>query len=240
MFYRDDGEEFEEGCALYNGPTEKQRKKGKIMADDKDSGQRLKTPEFRVSYPHLFKAQQMEGAQPAKFSITMLFPKEANLKAIHRAIKAAKIAEFGSDEKKWPKKLKSAVKDGDGSKFSEKEGYAGHWVIKATTGEDYPPELFYENGKRIKTQSDIYPGCWGEAVVFCRVWKHETGGTGIHFILDAFKKTRDDESFSSRKGSAELFGFEASDDDEDDAEASEESEESFDTDSDDSDEESDF
>ena len=169
---------------------------------DKDK-QRLITPTFRVSYPHVFKASGMKGAEP-KFSITMLFPKNADLSGLKRAMKQAKIAQFGPDESDWPDDLESPVVDGDSKKHRDKEGYKGHWAIKASSNADSKPGLVDENAEPIVDAADFYPGCYARAYIFARVW--EFGGKqGIHFILDHVQKMKDGKSFGGKKPIDQVF-----------------------------------
>lgn len=109
-----------------------------MAKEEKSKGDREKcrilTPEFRVSYPHVFKAVQFQGKGDFKFSVTMLFKKSQDLSTIKLAMKHAKIAEFGPDKSNWPDDLETPVVDGDAPKYAEREGYKGHWVIKASTG----------------------------------------------------------------------------------------------------------
>lgn len=185
--------------------------------------QRIVTPEFRVSYPHVFKAQAMPGTKnDPKFSVTMLFDKSQDLAPIKKAIKAAKVAKFGPDETKWPKVIKSPVKDGDGPAGIAKktgkrmEGYEGHWVIAASTGETSPPSVVDRNGEEILKAADFYAGCYARAYVYAYVWEFPKGsGTyGVGFILDHVQKLKDGKSFSGKKPVGEVFGALASDDSE--------------------------
>jgi len=164
--------------------------------------QRILTPEFRVSYPHMFKPSSIKGSAP-KYSVTMLFPKNGDLKALQAAIKAAKVAQFGPNKEQWPN-IESPVTDGDNPKFADKDGYKGHWAIKAISSEDQKPGLVDQNVQPILEQSKFYPGCYGRAYVFARVW--EFGGKyGVHFILDHVQKTRDGKSFGGKKPVEQVF-----------------------------------
>lgn len=164
--------------------------------------QRILTPEFRVSYPHMFKPSSIKGSAP-KYSVTMLFPKNGDLKALQAAIRAAKIAQFGPNKDQWPD-IESPVTDGDNPKFADKEGYKGHWAIKAISSEDQKPGLVDQNVQPILEQSKFYPGCFARAYVFARVW--EFGGKyGVHFILDHVQKTRDGKSFGGKKPVEQVF-----------------------------------
>lgn len=178
---------------------------------------RMITPEFRVSYPHMFKAQAPKAGDKPKYSITMLVPKNSDLTGstlngaaikLPTLIVNAKNVEFGQKEN-WPKDLESPVIDGDLPKFADKEGYKGHWVIKATSMEDAKPGLVDANMVPITDQSKFYPGCYARAYVFARVWyypdKNKPMKKGVQFILDHVQKTRDGQSFGGKKPVEQVF-----------------------------------
>lgn len=164
---------------------------------------RLLTPEFRVSYPHVFKANSIKGSKP-KFSVTMLFPKDSDLSPIKEAIKQAKIVAFGPNKDNWPEDLESPVTDGDKPKFADKAGYAGHWAIKASTNEDQRPGVVDANVQPITDPSEFYPGCYARASVYAYVWSFG-GKQGISFILDHIQKLRDGKSFGGKKSADQVF-----------------------------------
>ena len=186
---------------------------------------RVITPEFRSSYPHLFKANAVKGSAP-KYSVTMLFKKTQDLATIKEAIRNAKIVAFGPNKADWPTDLQSPVDDGDSPKYAGKEGYAGHWAIKASSNEENRPGLVDENVQPILDQSQFLPGDYARAQVFARVWEY-MGKRGIHFILDCVQKTREGKHFGGKKSAAEVFGpisgvslgAQAAGDDEDDSES---------------------
>ncbi len=164
---------------------------------------RLLTPEFRVSFPHVFKPNSIKGSKP-KYSVTMLFEKDSDLSSIKNAMKQAKIAAFGPNKSDWPDGLESPVVDGDLPKFADREGYAGHWVIKASTNEDQKPGVVDENVVPITEPSKFYPGCYARAYIYAYVW--EFGGKqGVGFILDHVQKTKDGKSFGGKKPAEQVF-----------------------------------
>jgi len=156
-----------------------------------------------VSYPHLFKANAFKGGE-AKYSVTMLFPKTADLSALKLAIKHAKIDKWGPDKDEWPEDLMSPVQDGDNPKYAANEGYKGHWAIKASSKEAQKPGLVNEKVEPIIDASEFYPGCYARAQVFANGWEY-MGKSGVSFILDHVQKTRDGKSFGGRKSAAEVF-----------------------------------
>lgn len=179
---------------------------------------RIITPEFRVSYPHVFKPQAPKPSDTPKFAITMLFPKDRELvgqspdgnpRTIKEVMRNAKLAKFGPKEN-WPKGLLSPVNDGDSEEYAEKLGYPGSWVIKATSSEDQRPTIVGpsadEYGKLIElTQpAELYPGCYARAYIFARVWEY-MGKQGVQFILDHVQKLRDGKPFGGKRPAEQVF-----------------------------------
>ncbi len=182
---------------------------------------RMITPEFRLSFPHLFKAQAPKPTDKPKFSVTMLYPKGTDMMgctlatdstpsvpiSLKQVILNAKLSEWGSKEN-WPDDLQSPVRDGDDPKFhkdGEKPGYKGHWVIKATSNAESRPGVVDSTGTPITEPADIYPGCYCRAYVYARVWEY-MGKEGVQFILDHVQKTRDGKSFGGKKPVEQVFG----------------------------------
>lgn len=175
------------------------------------------TPEFRVSYPHVFKPMQLKPTDKAKYSITMLFPKNVELlgiippgcegagtpRLLNDVIKNAKRAQW--PDGKYPANLASPVIDGDDPRFADKDGYKGHWVIKATTNEEQQPQVVDATMVKIQNAGEFYPGCYARAAVFAYAWEY-MGKTGIGFILDHVQKLRDGKPFGGKKSAENTFG----------------------------------
>lgn len=189
------------------------------MAQNKEAKDkcRMITPEFRVSYPHVFKAQAPKPGDKPKFSVTMLFPKNIELMGLDtegkpiglkQVITNAKLAEFGPKEN-WPKDLESPVTDGDDPKHADKEGYKGSWVIKASANENARPGVVDEDAVPITDQAKFYPGCYARAYVYAYVWfypdRQKPMKKGVGFILDHVQKTRDGKSFGGKKPVEQVF-----------------------------------
>jgi hypothetical protein len=174
----------------------------KLTAEEKDSC-RIVTPTFRVSYPHVFKAQAPKQNDEPKFSITMLFAKDSDLTVIKTAIKNAKLAEFGGKEN-WPRDLLSPVTDGDDPKHADKDGYKGHWVIKAACNQDQRPQVVDQNVEPIINQADFYAGCFARAHIYAHTWEY-MGKQGIRFSLDSVQKVAEGKAFGGRKAAKDVF-----------------------------------
>lgn len=198
--------------------SEKPRTKSKI--------EKVVTSIFRVSYPHLFEVGQLDK----KYSITMLASKDLkkfDLIRIKKIIFKATVAQFGPDKADWPRKLLSPITDGDSDENSEREGYAGHWIIKASSKDFRKPEVIdYPKGNPITDSATLYPGCYARAEVFARYWKY-TGKEGIQLILDSVQKIKDGKNLSGRKPAKVIFGAVAVDMDDDESDNIEDDENPF-------------
>lgn len=187
--------------------------KGKKLTEEQRQKARMVTAEFRVSFPHLFEPNAIEGSKP-KYSVTMLFDKKGNMtglcpeteapRTLQEIMKQAKINEWGPDESTWPKKIASPVTNGDSPELKDKEGYAGHWAIKCSSMVDSKPSVVDSKLKPILNAADFYPGCYADAYIFARVWEF-AGKYGVQFIVDHVRKRRDGKSLSSKKSADQVF-----------------------------------
>lgn len=180
---------------------------------------RMISPRFRTSYPHLFKPHAAKPGDKLKYALTMLYSKDESLaglasdgvtpRTIQEVIRNAKIAEFGPDKANWPSDLESPVTDGDDPKFADKEGYKGHWVIKASTGEDQRPSVVDRNMVPITDPAEVYPGCYARAYIYAYVWfypnRKQPMKKGIGFILDHVQKLGEGKSFGGKKPIEQVF-----------------------------------
>jgi hypothetical protein len=182
-------------------PTEKKKKINREKC-------RTVTPTFRVSYPHVFKPQAYRDTDKPKYSITMLFPKSADLSPLKEIIKQAKIAAFGPDKSEWPDELESPVSDGnthiDEATGEIKEGYKDHWVVKASSNEDQKPSVVDQDVEPIINQSDFYPGCYARAQVLATTWKYMRK-QGVMLILDHVQKVKDGKPFGGKMPADKVF-----------------------------------
>lgn len=163
--------------------------------------------EARMNWPRVFEPESFNGSEP-KYNITLSFPKtdQALAKKIQGAInecaEKAK-AQYGG---KLPKSFKlPELKDGD--EDFETEGYAGLYVIKASS--KYKPEIVKKATVMGKTQlvpitsaDEFYAGCYGYASV--TFFAYDTPASkGISCGLNSILKTKDGERFDGAGSSAE-------------------------------------
>jgi hypothetical protein len=149
-----------------------------------DDPMKIVTPVFKVSFPVLFEPEGYEGNEP-KYSVTMMFPKDTDIKPLRQILNQAARETFG---KNIPPKLINPLRDGDNDE--EREEYRGFWVCKALS--KYQPYVCGKNRHKVITdETEIYAGCWGRAAV--KAFGYKTGKKGLSLILLSFQKLRDDE-----------------------------------------------
>lgn len=160
------------------------------------SDTKIRTSEFRVSYPHLFHPYSFNESDTEEYSVVALFPKNTDLKKLKKAIK--KVA-----NNKWPGKNSKKIrmpefKDGDeledsnGESLKETEDKI---VINFRT-KLRKPLVLDKHRQPITDEEEIYGGCYGVAVVEPYAWENQFG-KGVSIGLQGFQKTRDGERFAS-------------------------------------------
>lgn len=158
------------------------------------------TPPFRVSFPVVFKPKSFQNQEP-KFSITMLFSEDTDLKPLKRAVKNAAVEKWGEDQSKWPKKLRLPFRDG--AEKEDMEGYGGGVIFVSATSK-IQPGLVDARRERIIDESQFYAGCWARAELIAFAYD-VSGNKGVSFSLQNLQKIRDDKPFSGRKAAEDVF-----------------------------------
>lgn len=170
-------------------------------------GESALTPEFRVSFPYVFTGQpkdkKKDGATVTvmKYSVMMLFPKDADLTVLATLVNNVMAKKFGEDKTKWPK-IRKPFRD-QAEKVEKYKGYEAGAVFAAATTETKPGVLDV-TGKRIVEPSEFYAGCYAMATIRAFYYKN-TGNEGIAFGLSNIMKTRDGENISGRASAEEEF-----------------------------------
>ena len=183
----------------------------------KEEKVKVKTPEFRVSFPKVFKAEAFKEGDEAKFSITMLFDKKAQesqaFKAMKGESKKAFVKHHGADvwEKTpkcafgWPVGYYNPFKTADKEKIEKYDGYdADTIIVRASTKFKVP--IVDESVNPFLDQDLFYAGCYAFAVVAMNPYgKPNDINKGVSFFLQGVQKTRDGEAFSGRARAEDMF-----------------------------------
>lgn len=161
------------------------------------------TPEFRVSYPYLLSPQQPmanSASKDPKYSVVMLFPKNADISKLKAAATAAIAEKWGADKAKWPKGLRSPFRN-QGEKSSE--GYVDGAIFVTATSKQ-KPGVVDASVQPVIDPSQIYAGCYARATVRAYAYSQQ-GNNGVAFGLQNFQKLREGDSLSGRMKPEEEF-----------------------------------
>lgn len=169
------------------------------------------TPNFRVSYPNVFKAKKNDLNGKDEYSIVALFPKGADLSKLKEAAKKAAVDKFGADQTKWPKNMRSPFRDqAERAKTDEatnKEilpaGYEkGAFFLNLKSAQK--PGLVNQSMEDIVEVSEFYAGCWARATINAYAYNHK-GNAGIAFGLGNIQKVKDGDPLGSRTRAQDDF-----------------------------------
>ena len=165
------------------------------------------TPEFRVSFPYVMTGQEKDQVKNGvvekvvKYSVTMLFPKDADLTVLLTLVNNVMVEKFGPDKAKWPK-IRKPFRD-QGEKAEKYKGYEAGAVFSTATS-NQKPGLLDVTGKRITEPLEFYAGCYAMATVRAFYYKN-TGNEGVAFGLSNIMKTRDGENIGGRASAEDEF-----------------------------------
>lgn len=153
----------------------------------------VSTPKFRVSFPNVFRPRKNEKNGKEEYSLMALFPKGADLSALTKACQEACEKKWGKDSSKWPKGLRSPIRD---QAEREKEGVlppecvAGAKFINMKS--NLKPGVVDQNVQVIMEESEFYAGCYARASLSAYAYDQQ-GNKGVAFGLRNVQKMGDGE-----------------------------------------------
>jgi len=147
------------------------------MADSK----KIKIKNAVLSFPTLFTPTSMEEGQIKKYSCVFMLPKEGNEK-VYKAIMEVynELATENKVKKELPNDNKFIV-DGD---TTDRDEYAGHWIIKAKN-KNRPTVIDRGRTPIVEEDGLIYGGCIANGIVEPYYYKHTSSGK--QFIIASLK-----------------------------------------------------
>lgn len=158
---------------------------------------RVRTPEFRVSFPQLFEAKSFQDGK-AKYSVVMVFDKKADISALKRAANEALVAKW-PDPKTRPK-IKTPFRDG--SEKEHLEGF-GDGVIFVTATTTRRPAIVDRSLTPITSEESVYAGCYARAMVSAFAYDWNNMNRGVSFGLHSVQFLRDGEPLAGGGGNPE-------------------------------------
>ena len=176
----------------------------------------IKTGLVRAAFvDNLYEPRAAEEGATKKYGCTLLIPKSdtQTLKALEKNIIAACVADSWGDEAKIrdlisKEVIRVPVLDGDGKQGVSKKtgerhpGYEGHFFVRVTSGENFPPQVVDERVQKIASHdaTRLKSGDYGYAVVSAFTWDHPKTGKGVTFSIGAFQKVKDGEALGGSGG----------------------------------------
>lgn len=164
------------------------------MAKDRDGlGKVTLTPEFRMSFVHLFETV-VDMQDRNVYEITMLFPKNTDLSILKTANSDLIKNKFPDEatRKQVIQQLRNPFRDGDlpNGEGNIYDGYPGNWYVRAWTKSR--PKVIDSGKMDILDSSEIYSGCWGRATIQ-PFYYNTKGNKGISYFINVVQKIRDDD-----------------------------------------------
>jgi hypothetical protein len=167
------------------------------------------SPEFRVSYPCVFKPKENNLNGKIEFSVQALFKKGQDLKVLQDAAKSAAEKKWGTDQKKWPKNLKMPFKDQanrakeENGKTIMPMGYEAGAIYMDLKNEQ-KPGIVDRNNQDIIDPSEFYAGCYARATIHFRAYS-QAGNNGVAAYLGNLQKLRDGDPLGNRMKAQDEF-----------------------------------
>jgi len=160
--------------------------------------EKIVTPKFRVSFPHVMEPAFNMQKTAKKFSVVMLFPKDTDLSKLIDIVNQAKQEKWGD---KPPKGLRSPFRDGNEKEY---EGYEDAIYASASSQESSRPGLINERKEKIIDPNEFYAGCYAIATI--KAYAYDTAGNkGVAFALHNVMKMDDGESLTGRTSAENDF-----------------------------------
>lgn len=161
----------------------------------------------RFSYANLFKPVDRNNTGRAKYSLTVLMPKDNKqlMATLNQAIEQAK--QEGLQDKfngSLPPNLKTTIHDGDGVRQDGKpygEECHGHLVMTCTTGEEYPPQVIAGKDRHPAMPDEVKSGDYGYVSVNFAPYDN-SGSKGIGSYLNNVYKTKSGKPLGTPRSTA--------------------------------------
>jgi len=174
------------------------------MSNQIDSREVVTDP-VRIAYPALFEPKPVSKDRPdvLKYQSVLLLPPDTDFAPYKAAIEAAMMETFGQvielSAKNRP--IKACADKGS----DRPQGFEDGWYyLNAKTA--FQPTLVDGKRQPIIDPSKIKPGYWCRFQLKAYGWKHQTGGQGVSFSIEAVQLYRPDEVFGGGRPVEEVFG----------------------------------
>lgn len=167
------------------------------------------TPRFRASWPHLLKKRKNDLSGKEEYSVTAIFPLNADLAPLKAAANTAMEKKFGTDRSKWPKsprspfrKCKEKWKEKDG-KMVIPPGFEDGEAVWINFHTEETPDVRDQRAMVVTEERQIYSGCWCIAHINASAYTHGQGGVSLY--LNGIQKVADGDPLGGRPDISSAF-----------------------------------
>ncbi len=164
-----------------------------------------------LSFPNLWVAKAYQNSGGKEWSCTLLIPKSdaKTMQALKTALQIAFVEILGKDMPRW-KATEShpqyPIQDGDGAKYAQYEGFAGHWAVRFKRSEvrkdgtpNDPPNVVDETATTVLNKQAVYAGVKARVKYFAYAYDNKgKQGSGVGLTLDGVQRLGDSKPFSTR------------------------------------------
>ena len=169
----------------------------------------FKTPLVRLSYAQsLYKPRAQQEGGKLKFGCTLIFDLKERAE-LEKIVAKVITDEWGPKglEKAKAGLIKSPFLAGDGKEARNKTSGELHpgmgadkFFIRVQANEDRPPWVRWKDPNNQETESTVYSGCYGKAVVNAFAWDNPQNGCGVSFGIEGFQKLQEGERLGGSGG----------------------------------------
>lgn len=156
----------------------------------------MMSPPVRIAYTAIWEPKAKEETHTPKYSCFMILPKSGD-PAVEKFIEDFKAAcnkilteEYGTDKKKWPKKLWNPLRDPEAEWDDIAEAFEDAFYIRPKSAK--MPGVVDAQVQPIVNHSEIYSGCY--ARISITLFHFDNESKGITLSLNNIMKTGDGEA----------------------------------------------
>lgn len=157
----------------------------------------------RMIYPAVFEPSKPKGApadQEAKYQVTVLLPKSANLDLLVKAVDDLIAESVPAATRKTAKIKKPFIKTEDQPRFAE---YAEEFPVMLRMSSKTKPGVVNAQAQPVTDDSEVYGGRWASVSVRPYFYDHPTGGKGVSLGLQNIQLLEHDDPLGGGRVKAE-------------------------------------
>lgn len=160
---------------------------------------RVKAPEGLICFANVWQPRpNKDPSKPAKYGVTILWPKGTDLTILKNAAKAAVEKKFGD---KPPPNLRSPFRDGDVVRPDDPV-FKNKIFVSARSKDK--PGVVDRGVHAITNEMDFYSGCTALVTINAFYYEHE-GNKGVSFALGNIQKVADGTRLTGQRTADEDF-----------------------------------